>query len=101
VAVNTAVLAIPSVDNGFTSSRTPVQVLCYASILASVGSIILGLLVARFVVPDNPRGFTERFVFFSQYRTNSRETADEAAIHLSKYKSNRGLETLAIMYSLP
>lgn len=37
-----------------------------------------------------------------QYRTKARDTAAEAARHLNKHSHpTRGLETLAILYSLP
>lgn len=81
LAVNTAVLAIPTVDNGFQSYRSPVQIFCYVSILCSVATIILGLLVSR------------------QYRASNRETAQDALAHLKAHSS--GLETLSIIYSLP
>lgn len=84
LAANTALLAVPTVDDHFTSSRTPVQILSYVSTLSSAGSIIAGLLLER------------------QYRTKARDTANDAAAHLARNESkSRGLETLAILYSLP
>ena len=45
---NVAFLAIPSVDNGTDASfRSPTQLASYFSIVASVGSIILALLLSR------------------------------------------------------
>jgi hypothetical protein len=48
VTVNAAVLAIQSIDTA-SPTRSPIQILCYASIIASVASIITGLLIARLV----------------------------------------------------
>ncbi|CDO70476.1 hypothetical protein BN946_scf184569.g19 [Trametes cinnabarina] len=80
---NVAFLAIPSVDDG-SSHLTPPQISSYLSIVASVGSILLGLLLIR------------------QHRVKSKETADEAWRYLSSRKHpTLGLETLAIIYSLP
>ncbi|KAI8976716.1 hypothetical protein BD414DRAFT_517194 [Trametes punicea] len=80
---NVAFLAIPSVDTG-DGGLTPPQISSYLSIVASVGSILLGLLLIR------------------QHRVKSKETADEAWRYLSSRKHpTLGLETLAIIYSLP
>ncbi|KAJ3491300.1 hypothetical protein NLI96_g800 [Meripilus lineatus] len=80
---NVAFLAIPSVDPG-NNSRTPAQVASYISIATSTGSIIVALLLIR------------------QYRVKPRETVEEAAkFLLSKTHTTRGMETLAIVYSLP
>jgi hypothetical protein len=46
---NTALLAVPDVDNGFQKDRNPVQILCYASIIMGSASIILGLLLIKYV----------------------------------------------------
>jgi len=61
---NVAFLAIQSVDGSPDSYRSPAQISSYLSVIANVGSIILGLLLMR------------------QNRTKSRETADEAVSHL-------------------
>jgi hypothetical protein len=64
---NVAFLAIQSVDvnaNANTSQyRSYAQISSYLSVVANIGSIILGLLLMR------------------QNRTKSRETADEAVSH--------------------
>jgi len=87
-----AFLAIPSVDpqnNGpfpppLHPARTPAQVASYISIVTSIGSIIVGLLLVR------------------QYRVKPKETVEEAANFLSsRTHATRGVETLAILYSLP
>jgi hypothetical protein len=49
VSANTALLAVPDVDNEESLNRNSVQVLSYASIIASIGSIISGLLLIRLV----------------------------------------------------
>ncbi|KAI0720666.1 hypothetical protein C8T65DRAFT_735621 [Cerioporus squamosus] len=79
---NVAFLAIPSVDNG--EDVTAAQISSYLSIVTSVGSILLGLLLIR------------------QHRVKSKETADDANAFLrSRRHMMLGLETLAIIYSLP
>jgi len=71
---NVAFLAIPSVDNG-SNHRTPSQIASYMSVVASIGSIITGLLLIR-------------------GRRN--------AIEIDEFRRGpRGLKTWAIMYSLP
>lgn len=88
---NVAFLAIPSVDPEnnaanppFHPARSPAQVASYISIVTSVGSIIVGLLLVR------------------QYRVRPKETVEEAANFLSsRTHPTRGVETLAILYSLP
>ncbi|TFK73478.1 hypothetical protein BDN72DRAFT_814413 [Pluteus cervinus] len=82
---NVAFLAIQSVDtHADPTVRSPAQIASYLSIIASIGSIILGLLLAR------------------QNRTKSRETVDDVLTYLQNKKHPiLGLETLAIMYSLP
>ncbi|KAH8101122.1 hypothetical protein BXZ70DRAFT_110008 [Cristinia sonorae] len=80
---NVAFLAIPSVDLG-PDVRSPPQIISYISVIAGVGCIIIGLLLVR------------------QYRVKPRDTVDEAAKFLhSKTHPTRGVETLAILYSLP
>jgi len=81
---NVAFLAIQSVDVNANPYRSPAQISSYLSVVANIGSIILGLLLMR------------------QNRTKSRETADEARAFLEARNHPRlGLETLAILYSLP
>ncbi|KAF7301304.1 hypothetical protein MIND_00695400 [Mycena indigotica] len=83
---NVAFLSIQSVDTDGQSTphRTPTQIASYMSMLTSIGAIIVGLLLLK------------------QNRNRDRVPAPEAA----SYMSNRthptlGLETLAILYSLP
>lgn len=56
---NVAFLAIQSIDNIGTHVRSPTQIASYVSMIASIGSIVLGLLLSR------------------QNRTKFRETVDE------------------------
>ena len=80
---NVAFLAIPSVDSG-DGAITPAQISSFLSIVTSVGSILLGLLLVR------------------QHRVKSKDTAEEAHRFLQSRKlKGLGLETLAIIYSLP
>ncbi|RDX39810.1 hypothetical protein OH76DRAFT_1413341, partial [Lentinus brumalis] len=80
---NVAFLAIPSVDNG-PNDVTAAQISSYLSIVTSIGSILLGLLLIR------------------QHRVKAKETADDANAFLrSRRHTMMGLETLAIIYSLP
>jgi hypothetical protein len=62
---NVAFLAIQSVDVNDDPYRSPAQISSYLSVIANIGSIILGLLLMR------------------QNRTKSKETADEAVSCLS------------------
>ncbi|OBZ67952.1 hypothetical protein A0H81_12483 [Grifola frondosa] len=80
---NVAFLAIPSVDND-NGNRTPAQISSYLSIVTSIGSIILGLLLVR------------------QHRVKPKDTAADAVTFLvTRRHPTLGLETLAIIYSLP
>lgn len=83
--VNVAFLAIQSVDDTSTKEgRSPAQISSYVSIVASIGSIILGLLLTR------------------QNRWTAEDSSTEAWQYLrSRKHSYTGLETLAIMCSLP
>jgi hypothetical protein len=49
VSANMALLAIPDVDNNFIVSRNSVQILGYTSTISSIGSIVSGLLLYRYV----------------------------------------------------
>jgi hypothetical protein len=49
VSANGALLAVPDVDNVPTVNRNAVQILSYASITASIGSVVIGLLLIRSV----------------------------------------------------
>ncbi|KAF9568673.1 hypothetical protein CPC08DRAFT_746116 [Agrocybe pediades] len=81
---NVAFLAIQSVDTDTDPYRSPAQISSYMSVVASIGSIVLGLLLIR------------------QNRTKNRESADDVQAFLTKITHPRlGLETLAILYSLP
>ncbi|RXW15951.1 hypothetical protein EST38_g9904 [Candolleomyces aberdarensis] len=81
---NVAYLAIQSIDTNQPGYRSPVQLGCYLSIVASIGSIILGLLLLR------------------QNRTRIHGTMDEVNAFLQARSHPRlGLESLAILYSLP
>ena len=62
---NVAFLAIQSVDVNDDPRRSAAQISSYLSVIANIGSIILGLLLMR------------------QNRTKSKETADEAVSYLS------------------
>ncbi|KAJ8586394.1 hypothetical protein M405DRAFT_795639 [Rhizopogon salebrosus TDB-379] len=78
---NVGFLAINSVD---VSGRTPIQVASYMSLVASLGSMILGLLV------------------ISHNRSIGQSTVLQKVIFLSGVgDTERGLERLAIIYSLP
>jgi hypothetical protein len=52
VSSNTALLAVPDVDDTFVVQRTAVQILSYVSIITSIGSIVVGLLLMRLVNLD-------------------------------------------------
>ncbi|KAJ7185538.1 hypothetical protein C8R46DRAFT_1060923 [Mycena filopes] len=84
---NVAFLSIQSVDQGGlpTNNRSPAQISSYLSILTSIGSIIIGLLLAK------------------QNRDRDRETVPgaQAKFIFKRNHPKRGLETLAIMYALP
>ncbi|TCD59974.1 hypothetical protein EIP91_010953 [Steccherinum ochraceum] len=80
---NVAFLAIPSVDSGL-DTRSPPQIISYVSIVCGIGCIIIGLLLVR------------------QYRVKPRDTVEEATKFLfARTHPTRGVETLAILYSLP
>ncbi|KAH7913126.1 hypothetical protein BJ138DRAFT_679834 [Hygrophoropsis aurantiaca] len=79
---NVGFLAIQSVDNGGGISLR--QIASYLSLVASMASIIAGLIFVR------------------HNRTSGRDTAYEAAKFLdSMHNQKHGLEALAILYSLP
>jgi len=83
---NVAFLAFQSFDI-FSSTpfhRSPAQIASYLSVVVSIGSILLGLLLIR------------------KNRDKSEDTIDEVLEFLQSHKHpTRGLEALAIMYSLP
>ncbi|KIJ61555.1 hypothetical protein HYDPIDRAFT_96423, partial [Hydnomerulius pinastri MD-312] len=79
---NVGFLAIQSVDDGNGTALR--QIASYMSLVASFASIVLGL------------------VFVGHNRTETRNTAFQAAVFLSRlHHKKHGLETLAIIYSLP
>ncbi|KAJ7220799.1 hypothetical protein GGX14DRAFT_432111 [Mycena pura] len=81
-----AFLSIQSVDQGGSSkaARSPAQISSYLSILMSIGAIVIGLLLVK------------------QNRNREYMTADKAADYISKRTHPKlGLETLAILHSLP
>jgi hypothetical protein len=83
---NVAFLAIQSVDNGGVTSftRSPTQISSYLSTLTSIGSIIIGLLLVK------------------HYRDRDRAPAADAANFIfHRTHPTLGLETLAILHSLP
>jgi len=81
---NVAFLAINSVDVNRDPYRSPAQISSYCSTSASIGSIILGLILVR------------------QNQTKNRETAVDVHEFLKEWTHSwLGLETLAIMFSLP
>ncbi|KAK0495876.1 hypothetical protein EDD18DRAFT_221842 [Armillaria luteobubalina] len=82
---NVAFLAIQSVDDSSTKEgRSPAQISSYISIIASIGSIILGLLLIRKNRSKEGGKITAAWDFLR-----------------SQHGRYTGLETLAIMYSLP
>ncbi|KAJ7138528.1 hypothetical protein C8R43DRAFT_928893 [Mycena crocata] len=83
---NVAFLSIQSVDQGGFAlpDRTPSQISSYLSMLTSIGSIIVGLLLMK------------------QHRNRDAEAAPDAARFLyNRMHPTLGLETLAVLYSLP
>ncbi|KAJ6584173.1 hypothetical protein DFH09DRAFT_267499 [Mycena vulgaris] len=81
---NVAFLSINSVDLPTESRHSPVQIASYLSIVASIGSIILGLLLVR------------------QNRTKFHESAADISASVSRRSSKKfGLELLALIFSLP
>jgi len=83
---NVSFLSIQSVDQGgdLVLNRSPAQIASYLSILASVGSIVLGLLLLK------------------QTRNRDSDTSEKAAGFLYQHSHpSQGLQKLAILYSLP
>ncbi|KAJ7928122.1 hypothetical protein B0H13DRAFT_2311984 [Mycena leptocephala] len=83
--VNVSFLSITSVDTLTMSNRhSIVQILSYLSIVASIGSIILGLLLIR------------------QNRTKFHESANQISASVDRRTSKIfGLELLALIFALP
>ncbi|KAL0574220.1 hypothetical protein V5O48_007740, partial [Marasmius crinis-equi] len=82
---NVAFLAIQSVDEATAEPhRSPAQILSFLSVVSSIGSVIIGLMLTR------------------KNKVNYKEGAEDAAIFLNSFDRERlGLETLAILYSVP
>ncbi|KAF9530152.1 hypothetical protein CPB83DRAFT_851060 [Crepidotus variabilis] len=81
---NMGFLAIGTVDGNREKYRSPSQIASYLSIVASIGSILLALLLLR------------------QNRTKIKETANDVQAFMDdRNHRSRGLEMLAILYSLP
>lgn len=89
LTMNVAFLAIPSVDilpddGAKTYIRTPIQVTSYMSIVFSLGCLVIGQLLLR------------------HHTIRPHDSAEEVDMYLRSYHdSHRGLEVLAILYSLP
>jgi len=84
LAVNTGFLAIPLNDHGDVHSRSAKQIASYVSVANGLSSMLLALLLYR------------------QHRTRERGSARESSTFLGKrHHPKHGLETLAIVYSLP
>ncbi|OSX61051.1 hypothetical protein POSPLADRAFT_1047329 [Postia placenta MAD-698-R-SB12] len=80
---NISFMTINDVDPG-SGPRTAAQIASFVSTIASIGSTVIGLLLIR------------------QYRLKPKDTAQDALNYLaSRRHPTLGLETLAIMYSLP
>ncbi|KAF7350103.1 hypothetical protein MVEN_01312400 [Mycena venus] len=80
-----AFLAIPTVDNGQNiPARSMAQIASYISVIASLGSVIVGLVLVR------------------EYRSRRDDLAESAAAVLGRhFHAPFGFESLALLYSLP
>jgi len=103
---NVAFLAIPSVDPG-DRNRSPTQLASYLSIVASVGSVVTGLLLLR-QHRTKPQDSAEEVVSYPvrPLAPISSLTAPTPSPQQDRYLRSRlhnalGFETLAILYSLP
>ncbi|KAF8190332.1 hypothetical protein K438DRAFT_1831867 [Mycena galopus ATCC 62051] len=84
LSANVGFLSIQSVDQGPTVNRSPAQIASYLSIGASLGTIVLCLQLLK------------------QIRNRERDTPEEAAGFMQKHDHrSRGLQKLAILYSVP
>ncbi|KAH9836352.1 uncharacterized protein C8Q71DRAFT_762021 [Rhodofomes roseus] len=80
---NISFMTINDVDSG-NGPRTPAQIASFVSTIASIAATVIGMLLVR------------------QYRVKPKETATDAVTYLTSRRHPKlGLETLAIMYSLP
>ncbi|KLO19302.1 hypothetical protein SCHPADRAFT_898879 [Schizopora paradoxa] len=75
---NVAFLAIPVVAGQDGTLATPAEIASQVSMITSVGSIIIGLLLSR-----------------------HHQLKDKSAEEAARYMGDKGLQTLAILYSLP
>ncbi|KAI0067089.1 hypothetical protein BV25DRAFT_1820257 [Artomyces pyxidatus] len=87
LTVDVGFLAIPNViivENGNVTATSPAQIICYLSILFSIGSIVVGLLLVR------------------HNRTREREKPEGASQYMTRnLRPVVGLEPLAIIHSVP
>ncbi|KAF9064960.1 hypothetical protein BDP27DRAFT_1269800 [Rhodocollybia butyracea] len=85
VNANVGFLAIQSIDNASNlPGRSPAQIASFLSVIASAGSIVLGLIHVR------------------KHRGNPRDTAAAVARYINSWTKDRlGLATLAVLYSVP
>ncbi|KJA18828.1 hypothetical protein HYPSUDRAFT_69618 [Hypholoma sublateritium FD-334 SS-4] len=84
ITSNVGYLAIQSVDIDMGAARSPGQIASYISVIANIGSAIQGLLLMH------------------QNRTNTTDTASDVHAFLTRINGHMlGLETLAILYSMP
>lgn len=75
---NVAFLAIPNVAGQEGTLATPAEIASQVSMITSVGSVIIGLLLSR-----------------------HHQLKDKSAAEAAGYMADKGLQTLAILYSLP
>ncbi|KAF7330609.1 hypothetical protein MSAN_02454700 [Mycena sanguinolenta] len=81
-----AFLAIPTVDNGDHAPRSVAQIAIYVSVVASLGSVVVGLFLSR----------------LNRDQRDAEDYVDEAAEYLALHHTSYfGFESLAILYSLP
>ncbi|KAK7017518.1 hypothetical protein VNI00_018597 [Paramarasmius palmivorus] len=84
LTANVAFLAIQSIDEAtFNPDRSPAQIASYLSVMASIGSILTGLMLIR------------------TNKGKSKLEAEDAAVFLNSSSGRRKLETLLVLYSLP
>ncbi|KAH9922509.1 uncharacterized protein B0H18DRAFT_1017929 [Fomitopsis serialis] len=84
LCANVSFLGIADVNANASPQRTPAQITSLVSTIACVFSAIIGMQLIR------------------QYRVKPRETAEEAATYLhGQWRARLGMETLAIVHSLP
>lgn len=103
--VNIAFLSIQSVDNNglFTTYRSPTQILIYVSTVTSLSSMLFGLLLVRH---SDPKRWESADLVVSIFMVLLiidiwTLTGMQATFLGSMTHGTRGLESLAIMYTLP